>query len=136
MEKRQIEIDIDVYRFLEGRRTSFAQSQNDILRQLAGLDTSETIVDQQDTGRPWTGKGVTLPHRTKLRMSYNGKVHVGEIADGSWVVEGKVFNSPSAAAGGVARTKKGQPVSLDGWSYWEAQLPSSHHWKRIDQMRP
>jgi hypothetical protein len=139
MQFRPIEVDIEVYRFIEGRRSSFAQSHNDILREIAGLTRTSVSPKALDSnaslGRAWTGKGVTLPHGTRVRMSYNGKGHNGEISDGAWHVEGAIFGSPSAAAGGVARSKQGKPVSLDGWIYWEAQLPGSTRWKRIVEMR-
>ncbi len=138
MQQRPIEVDIDVYRFIEGKRTSFAQSHNDILREIAGLSPSVSglrLVMDAPEGLAWTGKGVSLPHGTKLRMSYNGKTHLGEISNGAWHIEGGIYRSPSAAAGGVARSKQGRPVSLDGWSYWEAQLPKSNRWKPIGELR-
>jgi len=138
MQMRSIEIDIDVFRFLEGKRTSFGQSHNDILRDIAKLPKSAahaSHVATNDDGNAWSWKGVTLPHGTKLRMSYNGRTHAGEILNGAWHVGGAIYRTPSAAAGGVARSKQGRPVSLDGWEYWEIQLPGSNRWKRIDDLR-
>ncbi|WP_156428244.1 hypothetical protein [Novosphingobium sp. FSW06-99] len=139
MQQRPIEVDIDVYRFIEGKRTSFAQSHNDILRVIAGLTPAVSSNDKvgidSSAGLAWTGKGVSLPHGTKLRMNYNGKTHHGEIFNGAWHIEGGIYRSPSAAAGGVARSKQGRPVSLDGWSYWETQTPHSTRWKPIAELR-
>ena len=139
MQQRPIEVDIDVYRFIEGKRTSFAQSHNDVLREIAGLSPTTAVglklVSDASEGRAWTGKGVSLPHGTKLRMSYNGKTHLGDIVNGAWHVDGAIYRSPSAAAGGAARSKQGRPVSLDGWIYWEAQLPGSNHWVQISNLR-
>lgn len=80
-------------------------------------------------------KGVSLPHGTELRMEYNGRVHTGRIEDGRWMVEGRSFNSPSAAAGGGATTKNGKHPSLDGWIYWQARLPGEHDWIAIAELR-
>jgi hypothetical protein len=80
-------------------------------------------------------KGVELPNGTKLRMSYNGQTHTGEIVQGAWHVGGAIYRTPSAAAEGVDRTKKGAPVSLDGWEYWETQKPDGDRWIRIDSLR-
>ncbi|NUJ78935.1 hypothetical protein HUN39_02595 [Methylocystis sp. FS] len=139
MQLRPIEIDVDVYRFLESRRTSFTQSHNDILRAVAGLKSTASA-PQNSTGNGsdhggWSWKGVTLPNGTKLRMSYNGQTHSGEIVQGAWHVGGAIYRTPSAAAGGVARSKKGTPVSLDGWGYWEIKKPDSDRWIPIEKLR-
>lgn len=140
MQLRPIEIDVEVYRFLENRRTSFTQTHNDILRVLAGLkpvapvssNGSDSSSNEQGA---WSWKGVSLPNGTKLRMSYNGQTHTGEIMQGAWHVGGAIYRTPSAAAGGVARSKKGAPVSLDGWGYWEVKTPDSDRWIQIDKLR-
>jgi hypothetical protein len=139
MQLRPIEIDVEVFRFLESRRTSFTQTHNDILREVAGLPPvkASTINDSTkataDGG--WSWKGVELPNGTKLRMSYNGQTHSGEIMQGAWHIGGAIYQSPSAAAGGVARSKKGRPVTLDGWQYWDVQKPESDRWVRITKLR-
>ena len=139
MQLRPIEIDVEVYRFLETRRTSFTQTHNDILRDLAGLKPiTSSLSNGAATGTDqggWSWKGVTLPNGTKVRMSYNGQTHSGEVAQGAWHVGGAIYRTPSAAAGGVARSKKGAPVSLDGWGYWEVKKPDSDRWVQIDKLR-
>ncbi|MGH6827861.1 MAG: hypothetical protein ACREFW_03010, partial [Rhizomicrobium sp.] len=86
-------------------------------------------------GREWFGEGVKLPHGTELRMTYNKRLHTGRIEDGQWEVEGASYSSPSAAAGGVARTKKGEQTNLDGWKYWEAKFPGEAKWKALNTLR-
>lgn len=139
MQLRSIEIDVEVFRFLESHRTSFAQTHNDILRNLAGLKSialtpSNNAPSGADEGG-WLWKGVMLPNGTKLRMSYNGQTHSGEVVQGAWHVAGAIYRTPSAAAGGVARSKKGAPVSLDGWGYWEIKKPDSNRWIPIEKLR-
>jgi hypothetical protein len=138
MQLRPVEIDVDVFRFLESRRSSFTQTHNDILRELAGLSpiaSSKNGTDHHAASGAWSWKGVELPNGTRLRMSYNGQTHTGEIAQGTWHVGGAIYRSPSAAAGGVARSKKGAPVSLDGWAYWEVKKPNSDRWTPISTLR-
>ena len=135
MQLRPIEIDVDVFRFLESHRTSFAQTHNDILRGLAGLSPVSAQASKPMGNGHWSWKGVTLPNGTQLRMSYNGQTHTGEIVQGAWHVAGAIYRTPSAAAGGVARSKKGAPVSLDGWEYWEVKPPESARWVKLDSLR-
>ncbi|HEV2896370.1 MAG TPA: hypothetical protein VGX71_00755 [Pseudaminobacter sp.] len=58
----------------------------------------------------WTGKGVTLPAGTELRMEYRGREHLGVIENAAWVVESRRFKSPSAAAGARGRYQERQPT--------------------------
>ncbi len=154
---RSIDIDFDVHKRIEMERRGFDEPPNTVLRRLLGIDPerpSEEAVPPRPaagrtnggaspssptgkpaTGRPWSGKGVELPHGTDLRMNYNGRVHTARIENGQWVAEGKSFKSPSAAASGVAITKAGTHPSLDGWKYWHARLPGEHDWVCIDKLR-
>jgi len=133
-ELRTIEIDFDVHKRIELERTSFTETPNAVLRRLLNIPDDKPA-PQLSPGRPWTGKGVTLPHGTELRMEYNGRVHKGVIENGAWHVEGGQYRSPSAAASGVARTKGGNRTSLDGWIYWHAKRPGDANWIGISQLR-
>ncbi len=130
-----IEIDFDVHKRIELERQSFAESPNAVLRRLLNIGGTSSPVSTVTLGRPWAGKGVTLPDGTELRMEYNGRVHAGIIQDGVWMVEGGQYKSPSAAAGGVARTKDGKKTNLDGWTYWQVKRPEDVNWIGIDELR-
>ena len=138
---RSTQIDIDVHKCIEAGRESFGESQNDILRRLLGLSPKKRpngarpAVQTNKNAKAWFGKGITLPHGTQLRMEYNGHRHLGEIRDGEWLVEGKRFRSPSAAAGGVARTRAGKRPSLDGWIYWHVKRPTDGQWILLKAVR-
>lgn len=136
-EFRSIDIDFEVHKQIELARESFSETPNTVLRRLLGIDTSQasTRVSAALTMRAWSGKGVQLPHGTRLRMEYNGRTHEGEIVDGEWMIEGAKYNSPSAAAGGVARTKEGKRTNLDGWLYWWILLPHTETWVKLSEMR-
>ena len=87
-ELRTIEIDFDVHQMIEMERQSFMESPNDVLRRLLkiGERSSGNSVPVSE-GRSWSGKGVTLPHGTELRMEYRGRQYSGVIdngADGGW----------------------------------------------------
>lgn len=134
---RTIEIDFDVHKIIELERNSFSETPNEVLRRLLKVSGKRSSSQPQKAmiGRPWSGKGVTLPHGTELRMDYNGRQYTGTIDNGEWVVEGQRFKSPSAAAGGVAVTKSGKHTNLDGWNYWEAKRPGDTDWVAIKEMR-
>lgn len=136
---RTIQIDFDVHKRIELERRGFDESDNDVLRRLLAIGdpvhATLTAPQVPADGRAWSAKGVTLPHGTALRMEYNGRVHVGEVRDGQWVVEGKGFSSPSGAAGGVATTKSGKRANLDGWEYWQVKPPASPTWISILELR-
>jgi hypothetical protein len=137
-EFRTVEIDFDVHKKIEMARESFSQTDNAVLRRLLNIgDKAKPLeADRRDAGRPWSGKGVFLPHGTQLRMDYNGRSHSGEIVEGRWHVEGGIYGSPSAAAVGVAKNKAGEPItSLDGWLYWYAKMPGSPKWVPIHTLR-
>jgi hypothetical protein len=134
---RSIEIDFDVHKRIEMERTSFAETPNAVLRRLLGIDDAGRVsAATSDVGRPWIGKGVTLPHGSELKMEYNGLVYCGHIISSIWVVEGQSFRSPSAAASGLARTKKGKLTTLDGWMYWTVRRPGDIDWIRLAHLRP
>jgi hypothetical protein len=139
-EFRTIEIDLDVHKRIELERKSFAESPNDALRRLLGLNGSNQIAHQpgmtEPKGRAWSGDAVKLPHGTKVRMEYRGREHSGEVEDGEWVVEGRRFGTPSGAAAGVAKTKAGTPASLNGWDYWNVKRPGDEDWIRLKSLRP
>lgn len=137
-ELRTIDIDIDIHKKIEAERRSFTEPPREALRRLLNLPTikSATPPSRKPGGdRSWSGEGVTLPHGTKLRMEYNGRQHEGEVVDGEWLIDGKRFDSPSGAAGGVALTKKGRKTHLDGWLYWQVLLPGETTWTSIAALR-
>ena len=136
---RSIEIDLDVHKKIELARLAFNEAPNDVLRRLllidASLDRGAAHPESAGIGRPWSGKGVTLPHGTELKMEYNGAVYTGQIEDGVWVVEGMTATSPSDAASKVATTREGTKPSLNGWIYWAVKRPTDKSWRPIAMLR-
>jgi hypothetical protein len=130
---RTIEIDFDVHKQIEAERRSFEDPPNAALRRLLRLPEKKD--EEGSTGRSWASDGAVLPHGTKVRMSYGGKLIGGEIIDGNWICDGQMFDTPSAAASAMALTKDGQSTSLNGWNYWEAKLPGSAEWVPISNLR-
>jgi SeqA protein N-terminal domain len=145
---KTIEIDFDIHRLIEIERKGFDESENSALRRLLNLSSKidlqsstkhgaivapETTISQ---GRPWSGKGLVLPHGTELRMEYRGQVVRGVIENGVWSVEGNKTTSPSDAAGSAVVTKNGERPSLNGWVYWEVKRPTDATWRKLKSMKP
>jgi hypothetical protein len=131
-----IDVDVDLHRLIEARRGSFADTPNDVLRRLLGLaQLDQRDVDMTLGGGEWSGKGVSLPAGTQLRMTYNGQTEYAEIRSGAWWIGNKRFFSPSGAASAVARTKQGSVTKLTGWRYWEVKRPGDHEWMPISRLR-
>ena len=134
---RSIDVDFDVHQAIELERSSFAETPNDVLRRLLKMIAPSAAAPSAEiTGRPWSRKGVTLPHGTRLRMQYNGCQYTGTVENGEWVVEGERFKTPSGAASHVAVTKDGNRTNLDGWIYWYANRPGDTDWIAIKQLLP
>jgi hypothetical protein len=136
---RSIEIDFDIHKLIEAERRGFDEPPFVALRRLLKLpeQTSLPVTAVPESGVPWHGEGVTLPHGTKLRMIYGRpkRTYPGTIIHGEWVVAGEKFDSPSGAASGVAITGKGKKTRLNGWELWEVQRPGEAEWVFIDVLR-
>ena len=88
---KTIDIDFDIHRLIELERNGFDEPENAALRRLLKLPDAQIAPRQTPSnrpvptegqmllGRPWSGKGVTLPHGTELRMEYRGQLVRGFI---------------------------------------------------------
>lgn len=143
---RSINIDLDVHKVIENGRQAFSEDANTVLRRLLGLSTAIPVTSELSSSPPpqnspakdrsWSCEGICLPYGTKFRMTYNNHTHQGEIVDGMWVINGTVYSSPSGAAIAVARTRRGKPTRLNGWSLWEVKRPEDQTWIKLDDLRP
>jgi hypothetical protein len=130
-----IEIDFDVFKEITVRRSTPDVTENDVLRQLLGLNAATSRQEQTNrteggsTGIPWTSKGVTFPHGTKLRAEYGGRSYYARIEDGAIIYDGKSYKSLSAVAHAVTGN------SVNGWSFWECQHPGKSGWVQISEFR-
>ena len=138
METRSIEIDFEVHKAIELERRSFNETPNEVLRRMLGIDASEVSRPEPSSvmslaaGRPWVGKGkstgLTLPHGTALQLDYNGQRFTGRVENGSLVLEGQRFSSPSGAADELCRTRDGRKTSLNGKELIQVRLPGENGW--------
>jgi hypothetical protein len=126
-----IEVDFDVFKALTARRPTEDVTENDVLRQLLGLAAKKA-----SPGAPpaapgdWVAKGVRFPSGTEFRAAYKGQTYLARIEGGALMLNGKRFDTPSAAAMSISD----HPVN--GWTFWEARLPGQPGWKTIKSFRP
>src|SRR5262249_21128913 len=119
-----IEIDFDVFKALTARRTSEDVSENDVLRQLLRLGprSSATWTDSP-AADDWVVKVIRLPAGTELRAAYKGRTYLARVAGGALELNGKRFDSASAAAMSITGN------SVNGWTFWQCRLPGQAKWQ-------
>ncbi|PHR51580.1 hypothetical protein [Cycloclasticus sp.] len=125
-----IQVDFDVFKELTARRTSESMTENDVIRELLGINKKkQDPIAALFTEQPWVCKGTSFPHGSEFRATYKGKLYEGKVVNGALEVNGKRHSSPSSAA--VAITGS----SVNGWRFWECSLPNSNDWRLIANMR-
>lgn len=128
---RTIEVDFDVYKALTMRRPAETVTENDVLRELLGLTAKRQSVPP--TSGPaqgdWQVKGVRFPAGAEFRAGYKGQTYMARVENGALVLNGKRFDSPSAAAVSIT----GNPVN--GWHFWQCRLPGEASWRMIKSLR-
>lgn len=126
-----IEVDFDVFKAITLRRPSEDVSENDVLRQLFGLPARKAGSESSAAPAPgdWVAKGVRFPSGTEFRAVRKGQTYLGRVEGGALLLNGKRFDTPSAAAMSIT----GNPVN--GWTFWEARLPGQAGWKTIKTLR-
>ena len=126
-----IEVDFEVYKELIRRRPSEAVSENDVLRQVLGLASQRVSANASSSPAPgeWVTKGVRFPAGTEFRATYKGKIYLARAENGALVLNGRRFDSPSAAAMSIT----GKPVN--GWTFWEGRQPGRTAWQIIKAQR-
>lgn len=129
---RTIEVDFDVYKALMIQRETEDMTFNDVLRKMLKLEPAKQPARAAATsaaGSPWVSKGVSFPNGTEFRTTYKGLVYNGIVDNGALVVDGKRYNSPSAAAVDITGT------SVNGWRFWECRMPGRQGWTLITNLR-
>jgi len=126
-----IEVDFEVFKALTARRPAEDVTENDVLRELLHLPPRSSAPPPVRRPAPedWVTKGVRLPAGTELRATYKGQTYLARVAAGALVLNGKRFDSPSAAAMSITR----HPVN--GWTFWSVRLPGQGIWREMKTLR-
>ncbi len=131
---RTIEVDFDVYKTLTSRRPTEDVTENDVLRDLLGLSpkrqrNDSSIPAAASDANDWIVKGVRFPARTEFRANYKGQTWLGRVERGALAVNGKRFETPSAAAVFITKSP------TNGWTFWECRLPGQASWQILKGLR-
>ena len=126
-----IEVDFDVFKALTLRRATEDVTYNDVLRELLGLNSTKRAPVGPHTPATggWFTKGVTFPDGTEFRATHKGQAYSSKVESGALVLNGKRYDSPSAAAVEIT----GRPTN--GWIFWECRLPGKTSWQIIKSFR-
>ncbi|HOX41758.1 MAG TPA: DUF4357 domain-containing protein, partial [bacterium] len=65
----------------------------------------------------------------EFRANYKGQTILAKVESGSLVLNGKRFDSPSAAAVSITGNM------VNGWIFWECRLPGKTSWQTIKMLR-
>ena len=131
-----INIDFEVFKALTARRATESVSENDVIRELLGLDggvdnsaaaSKPDVPANQIDG--WMCKGVLFPSGTDFRAEYKGRLRTGKVVGNHLIVEGQEATSLSDAA----RIVTGN--SVNGGLFWQCQLPGHEEWLPVDLLR-
>lgn len=130
---RTIEVDFDVFKALTARRATEAVTENDVLRGLLGLNSKRDLPASMAGDDPdaddWIVKGIRFPANTEFRASHKGQTWLGRVERAALVINGRRFDSPSAAAVSITRSP------TNGWTFWECRIPGQATWQIIKGLR-
>lgn len=127
-----IQVDFEVFKELTARRSSEMETENDVIRKLLGLHSvsleSVSLMPGKGRDLPWVCRGISFPQGTKFRATFRGDLYLGKVDHGSLVVNNERYTSFSAAAVSITGT------TVDGWKFWECQLPGTYRWKMVSKL--
>ena len=141
----RIEIDWDIHKLIEAERRGFDELPYIALRRLLKLPPPETATGSAETealdaggqGAAWVEDGVSVPHGSLARMEYlaGAQTYEGKFLNGRLIINGRSFDTLSAAASALAVTKDGSKTNLNGWNYWRVKFPGETRWRWLRDMR-
>ena len=124
-----IEVDFEVLKALMVRRASEDVSNNDVIRDLLKLPrAAQKSATNAPTRADWVVKGIRFPAGMDFRSKHQGRGISARVEDGALVLNGKSYDSPSAAAYAVTG------YAVNGWVFWECRTPGGE-WRQMSTYR-
>jgi hypothetical protein len=139
----QIEIDLELFKYIENNRNDFSESSNSILKRKLGLsETENRVLNVKDVKAPGLTsssrekqsirmyyKGVPFYEGMRLRKILKGDLHNAIVRNGKIVFKGMSYDSPSAAGMAASGT------SVNGWIFWDYYDEKTERWISLDDLR-
>lgn len=131
MSMKKIEIDVEVHKAVEARRTSFDQNPNDILREVFKLERAANTQPAETANKraTWTTKGIQFEVGDKLQAQYKGQTYEAQVEVDGIRVNGELRKSPSSAANAITGT------GVNGWKFWKYLDRERGTWRYISKLR-
>jgi hypothetical protein len=132
---KSIDIDIDVYKYIENNRNSFEEKENDILRRLFSLEEGDnnSHIDlssaPKDPENDFVTNGVRFPAGSKLRMRYKGQEYSALIDRRKIIYNNTEYTSLSRVSCDITDTAR------NGWNDWDILFPNTTTWKPVWHLR-
>ncbi|POO54374.1 hypothetical protein CPJ18_02430 [Agrobacterium rosae] len=147
MTRKTIKIDLDVFKAITSARINLDEDENDVLRRLLNIKPNENVPAHIVTeisdpsngsvvkdGLPWTDKGISVPHGSKLKFSQNGVEYFAYV-DNGMIVVGNSREKHLTPAAQKAAGVLGKSFGDNGWRKWLAQFPNEEQWRHLGDMR-
>ena len=132
MKNTTIEIDLELYKFIQSKLISFDEKPNDVLKRILKIsDSLETNRENSKSIPPsgFTYKNVFFENGFEMRKITKGKIHTLIAQDGYFLLNGKKYTSPSSAGMSISNG------AVNGWIYWEYKDEKSKLYRPIDYLR-
>jgi len=94
-------------------------------------DVVKLLLDNQaiTLSDDWVIKNTRFPVGTTFKGRHLGVEYIGVVKDSGLVLNGKKYQSPSAAAMSITNTQ------TNGWGFWDCLFPNTTEWRRIASIR-
>jgi hypothetical protein len=127
-----IEVDFAVFKALTARRAAEHVTYNDVIRELLKLEPRQspslTEVPDRWPG-DWIVKGVRFAEGTQFRAQHNGRLYQARVEKSALALDGKRYDSPSAAAVSITG------YAVNGWNFWEFLSRRTGDWRLMASAR-
>lgn len=127
-----IEVDFDVFKALTARRAAEHVTYNDVIRELLKLEprVGPSLTGEADRWPDdWVVKGVRFAEGTQFRAKHNGRMYQARVEKSALVLDGKHYDSPSAAAVSITG------YAVNGWNFWEFLSRRTGDWTLMASVR-
>ena len=111
------------------RKTMFDKRTVPVRTQLRPTLSRDAATTAKADPPELVAEGIRFPAGTEFRASYKGQSWLGRVERGALVVNGRRFDTPSAATVFITKSPS------NGWTFWECRFPGQASWQLIKGLR-